>query len=343
MLTAVVLNCAIGVACLALAPDAMADGRVSPPAKAQPQRQTATVAPTAAGGARSSVAVAGALLIFMISGFCAMAYEVLWTKLLGLIVGPTTYSLLIYAFSDQFGLLSLTKGLVLFGFMVLPTFFLGATFPLVVKIHTRSLDQVGRSIGVAYTINTIGCVLGSFSAGFLLIPLVGKENGLRLVVALQLLTSLAVGAVVFYRHRTSMIRWAGLAAALVAGVGLCIAYPDWNRHVLSTGKYHRFDETAGGAEILQNTGWLRALISGARILSATERGELVYYGDGIGGFTTVLKYPGPFGEAEFSMANSGKMDASSRGDMKTQTLLAHFCPDRAHLCRGVSQQPAGVM
>ncbi|MBR9979453.1 MAG: fused MFS/spermidine synthase, partial [Desulfatitalea sp.] len=383
MLTAVVLNCAIGVACLALAPDAVAGGRARPPATAQPQRQTATDMPTAAGGARSSVAVAGALLIFMISGFCAMAYEVLWTKLLGLIVGPTTYSFtvvlvtfivglalgnmvfgrwadrsrdamtllvgsqivaalcalgisqlfgdsqlffakLIYAFSDQFGLLSLTKGLVLFGFMVLPTFFLGATFPLVAKIYTRSLDQVGRSIGVAYTINTIGCVLGSFSAGFLLIPLVGKENGLRLVVALQLLTSLAVGAVVFYRHRTSMIRWAGLAAALVAGVGLCIAYPDWNRHVLSTGKYHRFDETAGGAEILQNTGWLRALFSGAQILSATERGELVYYGDGIGGFTTVLKYPGPFGEAEFSMANSGKMDASSRGDMKTQTLLAHF-------------------
>ena len=33
-----------------------------------------------------------ALTIFAVSGFCAMAYEVIWTKLLGLIVGPTTYS-----------------------------------------------------------------------------------------------------------------------------------------------------------------------------------------------------------------------------------------------------------
>ena len=34
----------------------------------------------------------GALIIFSVSGFCAMAYEVIWIKLLGLIVGPTTYS-----------------------------------------------------------------------------------------------------------------------------------------------------------------------------------------------------------------------------------------------------------
>jgi spermidine synthase len=39
-----------------------------------------------------SKAMTGALIIFAVSGFCAMAYEVIWTKLLGLIVGPTTYS-----------------------------------------------------------------------------------------------------------------------------------------------------------------------------------------------------------------------------------------------------------
>ena len=60
------------------------------------------------------------------------------------------------------------------------------------------------------------------------------------------------------------------------------------------------------------------------MLADIELGNLVYYGDGIGGFTTVLQYPRPFGDVEYSMANSGKMDASSRGDMKTQTLLAHF-------------------
>jgi spermidine synthase len=50
----------------------------------------------------------------------------------------------------------------------------------------------------------------------------------------------------------------------------------------------------------------------------------MYYGDGIGGFTTVIKHIDPLGNIEFSMANSGKSDASSREDMPTQTLFAHF-------------------
>ena len=35
---------------------------------------------------------ASALFIIAVSGFCTMAYEVIWTKLIGIIVGPTTYS-----------------------------------------------------------------------------------------------------------------------------------------------------------------------------------------------------------------------------------------------------------
>jgi spermidine synthase len=50
----------------------------------------------------------------------------------------------------------------------------------------------------------------------------------------------------------------------------------------------------------------------------------VYYGDGIGGFTTVHEYADPLGDVEYVMQNSGKTDASSRGDMATQTLLAHL-------------------
>ena len=169
-----------------------------------------------------------ALLIFAISGFCAMAYEVIWIKLLGILIGPTTYSFtivlvtfisclalgslffgkladrvnnplslllatqtvaavsallvsqllgnsqiffsqLIFHFKDSFAILQAVKAMVLFLFMFLPTFCLGATFPLVGKICTRSLANTGRTIGSAYAVNTIGAVLGSFCAGFVLI------------------------------------------------------------------------------------------------------------------------------------------------------------------------------
>jgi spermidine synthase len=383
MLVAVAFNCAIGLFCLRMGDQA----QTTRPKSAS----KATPVPIAA---RSGIAtqaqppdhghiIFGALVIFFVSGFCAMAYEVIWTKLLGLIVGPTTYSFtivlvtfiaglalgnlvfgrladrsanaagllvasqiaaallalaisqilgnsqlffakLIYTFKDHFALLSLAKALTLFAFMIAPTFFLGATFPLVAKIYTRSVIDVGRSIGRAYAINTVGAVLGSFCAGFALIPFIGKENGLRLVIALQLAAAVMVGAVVLVRQRAKVPAWAALAAAIVAGAVLCAAYPSWDRQLLATGKYHRFEEHTEVDEMIVSTGWLETLFQGPRILSATDRGELLYYGDGIGGFTTVLKYPGPFGKAELSMANSGKMDASSIGDMKTQTLLAHF-------------------
>lgn len=326
----------------------------------------------------------GALVIFAVSGFCAMAYEVLWTKLLGLMIGPTTYSFtivlvtfivglalgnmvfglwadrtrnvfrllvltqavaalsalgvsqlmgqsqlffakLLYTFSDSFALQSLTKALTLFAFMMIPTFFLGACFPLAIKIYTQSISRVGNAIGVAYAVNTAGAVAGSFLAGFVLIPFLGKELSLGVVTGVQISTALIVGLFAWSdKEKGRILRRGAMALALCMGVLLCIFLPSWNRLTLATGKYHRFEELRIIELVASGPGWLKSLFCGARMLADAETGKLVYYGDGIGGFTTVLKYPGPAGDVEYSMANSGKMDASSRGDMKTQTLLAHF-------------------
>lgn len=245
-------------------------------------------------------AVNGALIIFAISGFCAMAYEVIWAKLLGLIVGPTTYSFtivlttfitslalgsmffgwladkikrpmqllistqltaaltalllsqflgnsqfffakLIYYFQDSFALLNISKATFIFVLMLLPTLCLGATFPLVGKIYTQTISKVGRSIGFAYAINTIGAVLGSFSAGFILIPSFGKEKSLSLVISLQLLTSLAIAAIILIRKKQNALKWSSLIVFALAGLFLCIHFPVWNRNLLSGGKYQRFD------------------------------------------------------------------------------------------------------
>jgi spermidine synthase len=322
----------------------------------------------------------GALIIFAVSGFCAMAYEVIWTKLLGLIVGPTTYSFtivlvtfilglalgsmafgwladkkiksiwllittqiiaaflvlvisqiignsqlffakLIFNFKDNFALLSASKAAILFGFMILPTLCLGATFPLVSKIYTQSISKVGRSIGFAYMINTIGAVSGSFCAGFLIIPFLGKENGLRIVISLQLFTVLVIAAILSVKQKKSILKWAGLISVAVIGFFACSHLPTWNRKLLSEGKYHRF--TSVKADI-ESSGWFESLFHGSQILARSDFSELVYYGDGIGGFTTVQKHISEFGNADYSMQNSGKTDASTRGDMMTQTLVAHL-------------------
>ncbi len=380
---AVSANLTIGVVCLAAARMA---GRMLQPVQGRKNRTSvATLVETSDGGDTAEfsgvrVAVVGSLVIFAVSGFCAMGYEVIWTNLLGLLVGPTTYSFtiilatfisclalgslffgwlgdrtkkpvtilvftqvfaavlalvssqvlgngqlffskVIYHARDNFVLLHGLKIFLLFVFMLPPCVCLGATFPLVGKIYTKNIQAIGRSIGFAYVINTIGAVLGSFCAGFLLLPFLGKANSIRLVVALQLVTATVVAGVLFFRSRRMPVR--GIAVFVLAGAGaiLCWYWPHWSVYTLAEGKYHRFYNTRVNYDGL---GWGRALLEGTSILEKMQEDELVYTGDGIGGFTCVTEKTDGLGSVNYSLLISGKADASSKEDMGTQTLLAHL-------------------
>jgi len=376
---AVLVNFMIGISCLMVSYQVKVKYR-SGTQKASGSKKRPLIDEAIDDQPVNSLETKSALVIFSVSGFCAMACEVIWTRLLGLIVGPTTYSFtivlvtfitglalgsmifgyfsdkvkkcmwlllftqitaalfvlavsqilgssqlffakLFFKFKGQFGLLSLLKAVILFMFMILPTICFGATFPLVGKIYTKSVSKVGESIGFAYMLNTVGSLLGSFCAGFLLIPLAGKELGIGIVVCLQLIVLLVITGIILKNKKESIKQFGVLAVPAMVGIILCFYYPVWNHHLLSRGKYHRFEKIRAS---IVSTGWLEALCHGSKILSRSEKNELVYYGDGIGGFTTVEKYFDAFGNTKYSMSNSGKVDASSHADMKTQTLLAHF-------------------
>ena len=174
------------------------------------------------------------------SGFCALAYEVLWTRIMVFFLGSTTYafatmlaaflfgialgSMVFSRWVDRirqpiaiFGILQIGIGLFalilmpafeeLYGMsrafqstfgssrfwaffscflvMCLPTFLMGASFPLVTKIYTGNARQLGRSIGNVYAVNTVGSILGAFCAGFILIPLLGIRPSIVLTVVLN--------------------------------------------------------------------------------------------------------------------------------------------------------------
>jgi spermidine synthase len=326
-----------------------------------------------------------ALAIFGISGFAAMVYEVVWTRLLGLLIGPTTYSFtvvvatfilglaagsvvfgriadrgrhpllilaatqmgaavlavlvsqflgvsqfffakLIYALKDAFALLNALQAVLLFVVLLPPTFLLGGAFPLVNRIYARSFEDVGRTVGTAYGANTVGAIAGSLLAGFLLIPLMGKENALRTAASMQFFAGLAVLAAFSAGRKELRLVMAG---CLVIGIFFFVNMPSWNRMLLSYGRYKDFRTIEG--DILRSS-WWDALWRGNKILMRHERGrELVFYGDGAGGFTSVERLTDNLGNGRLTLLNSGKPDASSHGDRSTQTLLAHlpllFHPD----------------
>jgi spermidine synthase len=73
-----------------------------------------------------------------------------------------------------------------------PSFLLGIVSPYAVKLKMKDLHYTGRTVGDLYAISTIGSIVGTFSAGFLLIPFLGTINILYFIVALLILASLFV-------------------------------------------------------------------------------------------------------------------------------------------------------
>ena len=90
------------------------------------------------------------------------------------------------------------------------TFLMGMTLPLLTRYLVRTLDEAGARLGELYAANTIGAMVGTLLAGFVLIELVGLHLTSYLAVALNLAAGL--GALLLSR------RWepgpeAGAAAA----------------------------------------------------------------------------------------------------------------------------------
>jgi spermidine synthase len=332
----------------------------------------------------------GVLAILAVSGFCSMAYEVIWTKLLALLVGPTTYSFtivlftfilglavgsvlfgwlsdrtaspfrmlvfsqtaaavlvllssqllgntqlffakLLYQCRDTFFLSETAKTCALFSMMLPATLCLGGVFPIAVKIRTMRVEQLGSSVGFLYSLNTVGALLGALCAGFVLIPFLGKEHSLSVLVAVQVVTSCLV-----------YVMWAGkpyrgaIPAVVMSCVaaGMCLFMPRWDRNALAKGRYQRFAEIS---DTLENTTYLQALLCGDQSLANVSRpAKVLHLSDGIGGFVAVEKEVDSLGITNIFMAISGKVEASSQADIYTQVLSAHI-PMLLH------SNPANVM
>ena len=57
-----------------------------------------------------------------------------------------------------------------------PTTCMGATLPLLSRFITSSLEDIGDRVGSLYSVNTVGAVVGTVLAGFILLPEIGKDG-----------------------------------------------------------------------------------------------------------------------------------------------------------------------
>jgi predicted membrane-bound spermidine synthase len=80
-------------------------------------------------------------------------------------------------------------------------FFSSGVFPTLIKNFSEQKISIGKSTGIIYFSNSVGCTLGSLATGFVVIPMVGWHPAL---VAVSLL-SFFVGAAGFYFLKLPLI------------------------------------------------------------------------------------------------------------------------------------------
>lgn len=180
--------------------------------------------------------------IFFLSGACALAYQVLWIRLFGLVFGGTVISMsvVVAAFMGGlalgsriigkyaarvgncvrfYGILEIILGIigllvfygisllsrfiyslpmdihadtmsgillrlvVSFAILIIPTFIMGGTLPLLLRAITTEKKDIIVNTGLLYAFNTLGAMTGAFLVGVILIRYMGLSQTNFLAVA----------------------------------------------------------------------------------------------------------------------------------------------------------------
>jgi len=84
--------------------------------------------------------------------------------------------------------------------MLPATLFIGATFPLAVRIVVHDEREVGAATARVYAWNTVGAIAGAVLAGFVVIPSLGFEGAIKLAVLVNLALALCSSVMVSPRR-----------------------------------------------------------------------------------------------------------------------------------------------
>jgi len=204
--------------------------------------------------------------------------------------------------SDLFNVAEAGLALVI---MAPATFCIGLLFPFAARLVADRPDAVARDVSRLYAWNTIGAVVGSLLAGFVLLPLRGIQESILwailadLGLAAALIAALALGRV-------------GKARLLAPIAGLMLVVvtvrPPWDQLLMTAGMYKYVSDLSDYShEAVRN--------------HALSDFEILFYEEGT---TSVVTVGRSMGSGNRWLANNGKVDASTTDDLPTQVLLGHL-------------------
>jgi spermidine synthase len=230
-----------------------------------------------------------------------------WSRLLLATAGAISVGILLF---DRLPILFLdlalrlpsdSNALLLFAFksfvaaipVLVPTFLMGMFFPLALGMISQYREPVGNSVGMLYMYNTIGSIVGSAIAGFVVIPLLGLQGGLVLCVSLYLFCAWFLLAAEKNERRNSY--------ALFACVGLIgvLLLPTWDSGRMGLGMFR--------LSRYRSMDYKRAI----------QTGNVLFYREGVSATVSVEG-----GNIHRVLKVNGKAEASTVGDRATQISIS---------------------
>lgn len=190
--------------------------------------------------------------------------------------------------------------------LIVPTLFMGMSFPVVSRLAVKKRESSGESIGKVYALNTMGTVLGSLLAGILLIPFIGIKNTLDLTLLINFLLLLLI----FNYLKDTKTSFKLITTVLV--VMLSIYYwtnvdkEKWAYSIMTSVVTRKINRETPPKSF-------DSFIDQRR----NDIDKILFYEEGVGGTIVVTKE----GET-VSLFTNGKGDAGSQGDLRTQINLA---------------------
>ncbi len=310
-----------------------------------------------------------------VSGMCALALEVMWTRGVSISVGTTTYSFTVMLAAFLVGIwlgswlhavfplrripnhvqmggamliigvssflasnwiprlpdLVVSLNVELFGLaprihpttallsgfvvMLVPCIFMGIAFPLAGEARASLGHSFGRAAGDTLGWNTLGSIVGSLLAGFVLIPLMGLQRGMLLAAGVYTAYGTLVVAAPLLVD-SSRGRRMVLGAATIGLIGSALFLPRW----IPTWDTRRL----GGFHNNQ----MRFYVSRAgdvNVRDALANAVVLYYREGRGSTVSIMDMPMGLG----LLVNGKAVASDSIQAHQIQLMLGHV-PLLAH-------------
>ena len=193
--------------------------------------------------------------------------------------------------------------------MIVPTIFLGMSLPVATRIAARGIDVLGKSVGNVFAVNTLGTVVGSLSAGLILIPLIGIKHTIEVGIGFNLLAGMLILFFAGTVSRRNVL--VVVPILLISLIGYVLVSPNWSQSAMLTGVFRQINCD------------VKPPASYSIYMKGLENTKVIYYREGTMATVGVIE-SGSSNNSSRILVINGKADASSTVDMPTQVLLGQL-------------------